>query len=103
MPHMPRRLPPMIGIPPEFLPRPQEKHKPVQREEKKAEQVLSAETLGLPTLSIHKYKPDMKMVLHILTGKEPTVDPYTGKLVPASASHHAPAFGPHGAAADHAK
>lgn len=85
MPFAPRRLPPTIGIPPEFAPRPVEKHAPIPK--KTGEQSPRSPgllSLSPPTLSVYAYKPDMALVLRIVTGKEHTRDPYTGQLVPAS-------------------
>lgn len=82
MPHTPRRVPPSVGIPPEFMTPPREHAPtPLSAETTRDETKSPALSLRHKRLSLRGYKPDNKKLFTTLFGKEPDVDPHTGQLV----------------------
>lgn len=90
MPHIPRRISPTTGVPPELMQRPGAAHAPIPlpAERSGKREATPPETpqgrrrkIGLSTLSPRTYEPDQKQILRTLFGKEPYVDPNTGQLV----------------------
>lgn len=83
MPHQPRQFASTVGVAPELLQKPQEKHPaiPVRRAADNKEARPGTLRVGLSTLSPWSYKPDQKQTHKAMFGKESSVEPYSGRLV----------------------